>query len=643
MTFGWKGAVYALALALSLSLVACDEETDGGGEDGGVPSVPPTGTPQPHPTTGQSWTVLVYMVADNNLEPFALQDIVEMAQVGSGPNVNIVVQVDRAEGYSSDPLGSMPNWTTTRRMRVMPQAIENLGDLGEVNMGSPQTLSNFIEWGVKSYPADRYALVFWDHGGAWPGFGGDDSTQEQDVLSIAELKSGIQAGMQAAALKQFALIGYDACLMSTVEVALAMKPFGEYLLASEELEPGHGWDYQSLRVLRQDPSSSPLVLGKELIRGFQAQAVAEKTSENITLALTDLHALGDLEKAMEALASVYPIAGDAALATAFGRARTSALEFGKMPDPSRSLHMADLGHLADQLGALAPSAAQARTSIQAALAKAVVAKTSGPQTAMSTGLSIYFPSAAAYYKPDYAALGEMASWRGLLTRLLQGGTGAAPTFVGEVADISVDDSDNIVLRGALTRGSAERITASRFYYGYSDSSGTLVLLGDMPASVEGTSASAYVEASWAYSSLVLRQGTKSGYAYLNLDAAVGGKIVATMPFLYFESPSAEGQFAVRVLVLQNESLVQDSYYLQSEGGFGELYPLADSLLYPLVQVVDGEGNTSFDVIATGGFDATQPIALDFEPLASGTQAFGMLTIEDQTGQGDSAYNVWAVP
>jgi hypothetical protein len=640
---GMKGAAAALALMCVLS--ACKDET--GPEP--VPNTPTPTTPtdtRTHPTTGQSWTFLVYMVADNNLEPYALDDIIEMSQVGSDSKVNIVVQIDRAEKYDESGLGTLPNWTSTKRLRVTPGGLEQIADLGEVNMGATQTLSDFISWGVRTYPADRHALIFWDHGGAWPGFGGDDSTQDHDVLSIAELKAGIKAGMDAASLKQFALIGYDACLMATYEVALAMRPFGEYLLASEELEPGHGWDYRSLQVLKQNPASSPLVLGQQIIQGFQAQAQANNTGANITLSLTDLYALDDLVKAVDQLAAVYPASASAMMATGFGRGRASVLAFGEGPDPTQSVHMVDLGHLADQISAQASEVAPSRTSIRAALTKAVVAKTSGPQTTSAMGLSIYFPPQAAYYRADYGALTEVANWRGFLTRFFQGSaSGVKPTFLQETAQV-VPTTNGYIFRGQLSSNAAEFITASELYYGYVQADNTLVVLGDRPASVVGSGAQAYVEGSWNLTALKLTQGTKSGYAYLSLEAASNGMIAATMPLAYFESPTSQGQYALRVLLIDSAGTVsQDAFYVESEGGFGEMSAVPGAILIPLVQIVDANGEASFDVLTGGSaqFDATQPISLSFESLRTGTNAFGLLSINDYKGEGDSAYNIVVAP
>ena len=124
------------------------------------------------------WTVMVYLDADNNLESVGIDDINEMEMVGSTSEVNIVVQVDRIpysvlassnQGYADDI--SNGNWTTTRRYYVTqdfnPILINSplKIDLGELNMGDPQTLVDFASWAAINYPAKKYLLVIWNHGG----------------------------------------------------------------------------------------------------------------------------------------------------------------------------------------------------------------------------------------------------------------------------------------------------------------------------------------------------------------------------------------------------------------------------------------------------------------------------------------------
>ncbi|MEW6681018.1 MAG: S8 family serine peptidase, partial [bacterium] len=118
-------------------------------------------------TSTKTWTFMVYLDADNDLESAAIDDFLEMSSIGSNDDINIVVQMDRINGYNS----SYGNWTGTKRFYItknMTPIPENAySDIGEANMGDPDTLKNFINWAKSSYPAENYALVLWDHGSGW--------------------------------------------------------------------------------------------------------------------------------------------------------------------------------------------------------------------------------------------------------------------------------------------------------------------------------------------------------------------------------------------------------------------------------------------------------------------------------------------
>ena len=119
------------------------------------------------------WTFMVYLDGDNNIEGDAIADFLEMAEVGSTTDLNIIVQLDLLGG---------PN---TRRFRVTqgmaPSEVDALEPIGEANMGDPQTLVDFVQWAATNYPAERYALVLWDHGGGWRAGPLEPTLQFKDV------------------------------------------------------------------------------------------------------------------------------------------------------------------------------------------------------------------------------------------------------------------------------------------------------------------------------------------------------------------------------------------------------------------------------------------------------------------------------
>ena len=195
-----------------------------------------------------SWTVLTFEIADTNLEPFMMEDVEEMGRVGSRPGFNLISFVDRAEGYTDTSVLGIPDWTGAKLLEIEPGgSATELYDYGPINTGDPSVLAGFISESIKAYPAAHYSLIISDHGASWPGVGGDESA-DHDSLTLAELDQAIGAGLAEAGVDKLDLLGFDACLMATFEVASTMAAHADRMVASQELEPGHGWDYTSLEA-----------------------------------------------------------------------------------------------------------------------------------------------------------------------------------------------------------------------------------------------------------------------------------------------------------------------------------------------------------------------------------------------------------
>jgi len=225
-------------------------------------------SPEP-PPPAHAWTIMAYIVGDNNLESYAY-DVLKLMETagGSDSNVNVVVMVDGINMLKQASLGPsgelILNSATTGgawRFRVGAEVdgryIQMLhlgGDnpyLGERNMGSPAELSGFIAWAKTRYPAQKYALILWDHGGGWKGLAGDFSPNtgaSEDGLSMSELVTGLQGHL-------FDLLGFDMCLMGMLEVAYQVQPFSTYTTFSEEVEVAPGWPYDLwLPALKTNPT-----------------------------------------------------------------------------------------------------------------------------------------------------------------------------------------------------------------------------------------------------------------------------------------------------------------------------------------------------------------------------------------------------
>lgn len=262
------------------------------------------------------WTVMVYLDADNNLESAGIDDINEMEMVGSTPEVNIVVQFDRIpysvlaannQGYFDDT--SNGDWTNTRRYYITqdsdPYQISSdlKSDLGELNMGDPQTLIDFASWAVANYPAKKYLLVIWNHGGgfrstsltkdiAW------DDTSGGDRITMQELEYALSV-ISTQAGKNIDIVGMDACLMAMTEVAYQIKDYADILVASEENEPADGWPYDTiLDQLVVDPTMSSEQLARTIVDTY----IDSYPSYNVTQSAIDLSHMDTLATQLSNLA-----------------------------------------------------------------------------------------------------------------------------------------------------------------------------------------------------------------------------------------------------------------------------------------------------------------------------------------------------
>jgi len=197
------------------------------------------------------------MATDDNLEKAAISDFIEMANIGSNEDINIVVQLDRIPGEDN----SYSDWTDCRRFLVTegltPADGNEMMSIGEVNMGDPATLVSFVEWAASSYPAEKYALIISSHGKGWEGSCWDE-TSDNDNMDIAAMRSAL-SDIYGFMRQPLDIIGFDACLMGTTEVAYELSEYASIMVASEHAEPSSGWPYDAIlaRLLQRRKRMPP--------------------------------------------------------------------------------------------------------------------------------------------------------------------------------------------------------------------------------------------------------------------------------------------------------------------------------------------------------------------------------------------------
>ena len=386
----------------------------------------PTLTPAPTPTHDPNlpeWTVLVYMNADNNLEAAGLLDLNEMEAAPQSKQVNVLVQIDRAVGEAV----SADDWTDTRRYRIQHDddltavTSELVAELGEVNMGDPLALADFITWGEVNYPANRYALILWDHGAGWNGIAFDSDTAdfgEPDFLSLGDLNGALTRALPPAGMDKLDLIGFDACLMGQLDVFQTLVPFADFAVGSEELTPGSGWDYRAvLGQLADEPAMDGARLAQQIAANFADYYTLIEPDDFVTMTAVNLAQIDGVETAVTHLAQTL-LSDPAQAASAVGDARSGAEAFARVYANDFDRFAAiDLHHFAAILAQRSPDEAvkMAAGGVMAAVETAVLANEHGSGFKNSGGIAIYFPRLSQFYDAAYAQTTANPAWDDFLS------------------------------------------------------------------------------------------------------------------------------------------------------------------------------------------------------------------------------------
>lgn len=349
------------------------------------------------------WSVYVYMCGSDLESEYAAAtaDLAELISADIPEGANIIIQTGGAkrwqtEGISADAL---------QRWRVRGGGLEKLGDYADANMGEAATLSDFLSFCKTNYPAKREALLFWDHGGG--GLRGVcfDEKYYNDSLTLSEIKQVLENHCRQFDSK-FELIGFDACMMSSVGTAASLKDCANYLVASEETVSLSGLDYTKFSgYLRGD------VDGAQLGRYMCDDFLAEKRANNIetcTLAVIDLGKMPELLKRFDAVAEYMQAQlGVHKGLRGIAKAADSVEKYGGANSDEGYSNFVDLYGLCEKLDG---------QKMMDAIDAAVVYHVSGSMRPDANGLSVYFPlHASAKEVREYFAVCASGKYRDFLT------------------------------------------------------------------------------------------------------------------------------------------------------------------------------------------------------------------------------------
>ena len=341
-------------------------------------------------------TIMMYIVGSNLESDYgaASEDISEILDADfDDESIHFLIYTGGSNNWDNSDIPEGGNTT----FLVQDGELVELEQDSEKNMGDADTLTDFLTYGYENYPAEQYSVILWNHGGgAFYGFGYDELTD--DSLSLTELSDAFEASPFGEDNK-LEWVGFDACLMATVETANALNPYANYLVASQEPEPSWGWDYSFLSEI--DDLSGGEAIGTEI-----ADTYIETTENNfsaspfsysdITMSVLDLSQTAAVESAIDGLFSQANASLNDATYTKYSRIRSNTKEIASEYTGEYSYDVVDLMDLAQNMKTEFLSES---TALENALSDFIVYSNSNETKA--NGVSIYYPYNAKQYSSYY--------------------------------------------------------------------------------------------------------------------------------------------------------------------------------------------------------------------------------------------------
>ena len=323
-------------------------------------------------------TIMVYMCGTDleSQSGMGTADLQEMASANISDKVNLLVFTGGCRRWKNNVVSSSVN----QIYKVESGGLRCLEkDAGNAAMTNPSNLSAYIKWCATNYKADRNILIFWDHGGgSISGYGYDEKNTKSGSMTL----KGINEALRDGGVK-FDFIGFDACLMGTTETALMLSQYADYMVASEETEPGVGWYYTNwLNKLSANTSMPTIEIGKNIVDDFVDVCAQKCPGQKTTLAVVDL---AELEATAPGELKDFSTATTALLKNnqykTVSDARSSAREFSA----SSRLDQVDLVSFAGKMGT------KEGADLANALLGAIKYNRTSSNMTDAYGLSIYFP------------------------------------------------------------------------------------------------------------------------------------------------------------------------------------------------------------------------------------------------------------
>lgn len=395
-------------------------------------------------------TIMVY-ICGTDLESkngMASSDIQEMASASFGDNVNLILYTGGCKKWKINGISNQVHQIYQIKNGELICLEENQGSK---SMTDPETLTSFIRYCKKNFPANRNQLIMWDHGGgSVSGFGYDEKKASSGSMDL----SGIDSALTNAGV-QFDFIGFDACLMATAETALMLNKHADYMIASEETEPGIGWYYTNwLTKLGNDTSLPTVEIGKFIVDDFVSTCAKKCRGQKTTLSVIDLAEFSHTvpEKLNSFAKSISTLLTNEEYKTV-SDARYTTREFAA----NTKIDQVDLAHLALNMNNTEGK------SLSDAILNAVKYNRTSSNISNAYGISIYFPyrktsnvdSACSTYRrigmdSEYSKCIQQFASLETSGQIATGGTSSPlPSLLGMLGNNSVSSSGNSDIIGQL--------------------------------------------------------------------------------------------------------------------------------------------------------------------------------------------------
>lgn len=225
-------------------------------------------------------TVLMYMCG-TDLQSDCVNDLYEMCAADIPDNVTVVVQAGGASQWDDSRLPA----NHINRFTIADYDFSDVEVCAWQSMGAQNTLEDYLTWATSTYPADRYMLIFWNHGGGSTSGVCFDETANYDGLTIHEINDALYNFTEANPDFHLDLIGFDACLMATYEAAAHMQYYADFMVASEELEPSLGWNYAWLNALGENPALDAQGIGVAIADAYMEACLDENPDDYLSMSV----------------------------------------------------------------------------------------------------------------------------------------------------------------------------------------------------------------------------------------------------------------------------------------------------------------------------------------------------------------------